>query len=286
MRTMTGATLGVLACGALVTVGDITSSGDAAAKRRAPVEISADPQSLELVPLPCLPAELTVGMTNTTKKERFGDMTITAPTPLATSRPRFTSYLPAGYTATANVPVTAERDTSAGDHELRLEAGGERLRVPVSIQPVPPKGPGDNLAVGENADASSTHGNFDECGGVDGNRDSDGWNTETGWNDGTRSVFPDHYGVPFIEPTPIDRIEVYTLDSEREPAATHGLRDWDLEVRVDGEWQVVDEVRGNEVGHVVSSFDAVTADAVRIVITDSNDHTYSRVVELEIYATS
>jgi hypothetical protein len=48
-------------------------------------------------------------------------------------------------------------------------------------------------------------------------------------------------------------------------------------------WETVAEVRGNTTGHVSSTFEPVTTEAVRILIRSSNDATYSRVVELEIY---
>jgi hypothetical protein len=38
-------------------------------------------------------------------------------------------------------------------------------------------------------------------------------------------------------------------------------------------------VSGNVAGTVTSSFDPVTTTALRLSITDSNDHAYSRVIE-------
>lgn len=81
----------------------------------------------------------------------------------------------------------------------------------------------------------------------------------------------------------VSRVDLHTLDSAREPAARFGLRDWDVQVRVSGEWRTVDEVRANSVGVVSSEFAPVAADAVRIVGLASNNGDYSRIVELEVY---
>jgi len=153
----------------------------------------------------------------------------------------------------------------------------------VTVDPLPPKGPGDNLALGEQATASSTHGNFTLCGAVDGDKDSEHWDTLTGWNDGTRAAFPDTYDVALSAPATVNRVELYTLDSAKYPARLNGLRDWDVQARVAGAWQTVAQVRGNTAGHVTSTFTPVEADAVRILCLDGNDHTYSRIVELEVY---
>jgi hypothetical protein len=45
----------------------------------------------------------------------------------------------------------------------------------------------------------------------------------------------------------------------------------------------VDQIRGNEAGHMSVSFDPVTASAVRLSITASNSGDYSRVIELTAY---
>jgi hypothetical protein len=157
------------------------------------------------------------------------------------------------------------------------------VNVPVTVEPLPPKGAGDNLALGEQATASSTHGNFTLCGAVDGDKDSEHWDTLTGWNDGTRAVFPDTYDVALSTPAIVNRVELYTLDSAKYPARVNGLRDWDVQVKTGTTWHTVAQVRGNTVGHVTSTFTPVQTDAVRILCLDGNDHTYSRIVELEIY---
>lgn len=247
------------------------------------VTLSATPDRLEIFPLPCLTGTIEAAMTNEGDEPVYADAFIAAETPLEASRTMFSSYLPPGYTAVAPIELSAPREAPAGEYELRIESGREALDVPVTVRQPPPKGPGDNLAFGEQATASSTHGNFDVCGGVDGNADSEDWDVRTGWNDGTRSRFPDTYEVALAGPAPVDRVELYTLDSARWGAARYGLRDWDVLVLAGSEWRTVAQVRGNSSGHVTTTFPAVTAEAVRIVALGSNDGAYSRIVELEVY---
>jgi hypothetical protein len=250
---------------------------------RATVQLAATPESVQLVPLPCFSANVQIAMTNPGRDAVFADATVEAEDGLQANRGAFSSYLPAGYTAGAPVALTAPRTTNPGDYEVRVESGRARLTVPVTVAQPPAKGPGDNLAYGEQATASSTHGNFDVCGAVDGNSNSEEWDTLTGWNDGTSRVFPDTYAVQLAQPSQIDRVKLFTLDSRRYPAARYGLRDWDVQVRAaGGEWRTVAEVRGNSVGVVESTFDPVTADAVQIVGLSSNSGDYSRIVELEV----
>ncbi|TDC79229.1 hypothetical protein E1283_03215 [Streptomyces hainanensis] len=252
---------------------------------RTEITLSAEPGELDLIPLPCFPSTIQATMTNTGPEPRFADMTLTAEEPLSLSRDIFSSYLPAtnpDQPVSATVEVRADRDTPPGTYDVLLEQGRQRLSVPVHVRQIPPKGPGDNLAWGEEAFASSTHGNFSVCGGVDGNTNQAQWDTHTGWNDGTPAVFPDTYGVRLPEERHVDEVETLTLDSASYPASRFGLRDWDVQVLDDGQWQTVAEVRGNTSGLVTTRFEPTTAEAVRLLIHNSNDARYSRVMELEV----
>jgi hypothetical protein len=252
-----------------------------------PVKVSTDPQQLSVVGLPCFPGNLALTMTNTDRVGRYADLTLHPSGPLKLSRELFSSYLPAvdpDQPVTAPVEVRVPRDTPPGSYQIDLEVDRTRLTVPVEVKPLPPKGAGSNLALGEQAAASSTHGNFSLCGAVDGDTDSEHWDTSTGWNDGTSGAFPDNFDVTLAEPSTIDRVELYTLDSIKYPAAKNGLRDWDVQVQTGGgAWQTVAQVRGNTLGHVTSTFAPTNADAVRILALDGNGHSYSRIVELEVY---
>lgn len=226
-------------------------------------------------------------MTNTGSRDAYVDAELSATGPVELERRVVSSWLPAwdpDHTVTTDVGVTVPRTAAPGDHTVTVRTDRARLTVPVRVLPLPGKEDGDSLALGEQASASSTHGNFRLCGAVDGDTDSENWSVSTGWNDGTRGVFPDDYSVTLAEPAPVGRIETYTLDSARYPAERTGIRDFDVQVRSGGAWLTVDEVRGNVEGRVTSTFDPVTADAVRIVVHDSNDHSYSRIMELEVYS--
>jgi hypothetical protein len=249
------------------------------------IEIGATPRPVEVVPLPCFPSgKLTLGMTNTGRKATVADMRISGSPELTLSRHQFSSYLPVDQLVKAPLEVTVPRGTAPATYNVQLKVGRSELDAPVTILPAPPKGPGDNLLLGEQAVASSTHGNMRLCGGVDGNADSEQWGA-SGWHDATKGVFPDNYGVDFIAPTTVGRVVLQTLDSARYPAAVMGIRDFDVQVRVGTDWTTVGDVRGNTQGRVSVSFTPVTSNAVRLVIQDSNDHGYSRIVELEAYST-
>jgi hypothetical protein len=75
------------------------------------------------------------------------------------------------------------------------------------------------------------------------------------------------------------------LNSKQYPAAGYGLKDWDVLAQVNGAWQTVASVRGNTAGQNSSTFTPVTATAERVLALASNEGpTYSRIVELEVYA--
>jgi hypothetical protein len=275
-----------VAAGTLVVAALLGSSSMPAATSASDVAVSVTPEQLSVVGLPCFPGTLNLTMTNTGAQDRYADLTLEPTGPLRLSRTLFSSWLPAvdpDQPVSAPVEVRVPRDTAPGGYQIGVEVDGSRVTVPVTVEPLPPKGPGDNLALGEQATASSTHGNFTLCGAVDGDKDSEHWDTLTGWNDGTRAAFPDTYDVALSAPATINRVELYTLDSTKYPARVNGLRDWDVQARVGGTWQTVAQIRGNTLGHVTSTFTPVQADAVRILCLDGNDHTYSRIVELEVY---
>lgn len=282
IRWQSAAALGTAVTATVIALPQATNSPP-----RTDVQISVQPEQLSVVGLPCLPGNLTLTMTNTSTEDRYADLTLDPSGPLQLSRELFSSWLPAvdpDQPVSAPVEVRVPRDTQPGNYSIDLEVDRSTVTVPVTVNPLPSKDPGSNVALGEQASASSTHGNFALCGAVDGDHDSEHWDTLTGWNDGTRAVFPDNYDVALAEPTTINRVELYTLDSVRYPAATNGLRDWDVQVRSGtGDWRTVSQVRGNTLGHVTSTFDPVEANAVRILCLAGNGNTYSRIVELEVY---
>jgi len=280
IRWQSAVALGTAAAATVIALPQATNS-------RTDVQVSVQPEQLSVVGLPCLPGNLTLTMTNTGNEDRYADLTLDPSGPLQLSRELFSSWLPAvdpDQPVSAPVEVRVPRDTQPGNYSIELEVDRSKLKVPVTVIPLPAKDPGSNVALGEQATASSTHGNFAVCGAVDGDNDTEHWDTLTGWNDGTRAVFPDNYDVALAAPATINRVELYTLDSKQYPAPTNGLRDWDVQVRKGtADWQTVAQVRANTLGHVTSTFDPVEADAVRILCLAGNGNTYSRIVEVEVY---
>ncbi|MBM0224168.1 hypothetical protein [Micromonospora sp. ATA51] len=182
--------------------------------------------------------------------------------------------VPAG--GSLEVPVTVVRDRGAPDGTLTFEVGGESLTVALLAT--------DNWVRVATMSASSTHASSSPSLANNGNTDSEQWNNGAGgWNDGTAGEFPDSLTATWERPVRLGRVKVFTLDSRQYPAASWGLRDYEVQLQVDGVWQTAAEVRGNTAGVVESTFAATTASAVRIIVHDTNDHGYSRIMELEAY---
>lgn len=145
----------------------------------------------------------------------------------------------------------------------------------------------DNLARIATASASSTHSRFSVSaindGSIAGQSDYAVWNAGNGWNDANKATWPDDVALTWDAPVTLSRVRAFTVDNGTNSAAEYGLRDYDIQALLDGKWATVTEVRGNVDATVESTFAPVTTTALRLRITDTNDHGYSRVVELEAY---
>jgi hypothetical protein len=269
---------------ALVAIG---GAAPAVADRSAPARLSlaSDVSQVTVNPIPCANQGFQLQFGNTGGPDVYADAFLEAPAPLQLSRYLVSSYLPAGYTLKVKIDVTAPRDTVPGRYVITVRAGEQRLSVPIEVVAAPVETTG-NLARYVPVSASSENlPTYPACGAVDGDRDSNHWASTTGWNDSNKGSFPDWLQVTFDQPETVGRVDLYTLDSIKYPASRYGLRDWDVQVRKDGAWQTVAQVRGNVAGLVSSTFTPVTATAIRIVTLVSNETAgYSRVVELEAYA--
>ncbi|MBB4943343.1 alpha-L-rhamnosidase [Streptosporangium album] len=179
---------------------------------------------------------------------------------------------------TVAVPVQVERtDASAASGQVKLTAGDSAASAPVTAT--------DNWARGATMSASSAHSGSSAEFTNDGVTDSGVWsNGVGGWNDDTSKVFPDTLTATWSHPVTLSRVRLFTLDSAQYPAARVGVRDATVEASVDGSWRPVATIAGNTAGVVERTFAPVEATALRLVVTDSNDHTFSRVLELEAYA--
>lgn len=179
---------------------------------------------------------------------------------------------------TVPVPVRVERtDASAASGQVQLTAGDSAASAPVVAT--------DNWVRGATMSASSVHSGSSAAFTNDGVTDSGVWsNGVGGWNDGTSKVFPDTLTATWSHPVTLSRVRLFTLDSAQYPAERVGVREATVEALVGGAWRPVATIAGNTAGLLERTFAPVAATALRLVVTDSNGHTYSRVLELEAYS--
>ncbi|GAA4507298.1 family 78 glycoside hydrolase catalytic domain [Actinoallomurus oryzae] len=198
----------------------------------------------------------------------------TASSGLSVSAPSGAVRIPAHGSAAVPVTVSAAPGTSKG--MVTLAVGARSAVIPAEVTA--------NLVRVATMSASSTHSGSDPAWANDGGTGSEVWlNGVGGWNDDTAGDFPDTLTATWAAPVSLGRVRVLTLDSGKSPASKVGLRDFDVEALVDGDWHTVATVRGNTAGTVERTFGQVSASALRLVVRDSNDHKYSRVMELEGY---
>ncbi len=279
---------GVLLIVGAVLVGIVAAgiTGPAVADRSVQrgLTLGADVAQVAVTPVPCAKQGFELRFGNTGKNAVYADAFLEADGPLTLSRELVSSYLPPGYTLKVRIDVNAPRGTAPGKYTISVNAGDQKLTLPVEVGE-PPVDDTGNLARFVPVTASSEHlPVYPACGAVDGDRDSEHWAKTTGWNDATKGNFPDWLQVTFDQPQTVGRVDLYTLNSKQYPAAGYGLKDWDVLAQVNGSWQTVAQVRGNAVPMVSSTFAPVTASAVRVLALASNEGpTYSRVVELEVY---
>ncbi|PZG21113.1 discoidin domain-containing protein [Nonomuraea aridisoli] len=234
---------------------------------------------------PACPAKIDIGMRSDAEKAGFATMNVEIDAPLTASRTMLTSYLPPGHEVRAKLLVAVPPGTEQGEYGLRLRTPAQTLSVPVEVVTVDELENGGNLALRRPVTASSQHAgaNYPPCSVVDGDRSSNGWAGGNGWNDATGRAWPDTVAITLGGAKQISRVDLYTLDTERYPAGTYGLRDWDVQAQVGGQWQTVAQVRGNTAGEARSEFAPVTADAVRVVALASNGaNDYTRIIEVEV----
>ncbi|MEZ7124218.1 discoidin domain-containing protein [Nonomuraea sp. AD125B] len=234
---------------------------------------------------PACPARIDIGLRSDAKKAGYATAAVEVDPPLTASRAMLTSYLPPGYELSAKLLVAVPPGTAEGTYGLRLRTSARSLEVPVEVMPVDRLDNGGNVALRRPVTASSQHtnANYPPCSVADGDRSSNGWAGGNGWNDATARSFPDTVAIALGGARQISRVDLYTLDTERYPAYRYGVRDWDVQAQVGGQWQTVAQVRGNTAGTVRSDFAPVTADAVRVVALASNGaNDYTRIIEVEV----
>lgn len=268
---------------ALGSTAPAAATGHPAAAQQ--LTLGSDIDHVTVDPVPCAVQGFQLQFGNSGDTAVYADAFVDAPAPLTVSRTLVSSYLPAGYTLKVQIAVSAPKTTAPGAYTITVHAGDQQLSLPVQVQPAPVNDTGNLVRYQQVTASSENLPNYPACGAVDGDRDSSHWGTTTGWNDATKGTFPDWLQVTFDQPVQVGRVDLYTLDSTKYPASRYGLSAWDVEVQVDGAWQTVAQVRDNTLGEVSSTFATRTATALRVVTLASNEGvTYSRVVELEAYA--
>ena len=201
-------------------------------------------------------------------------------TPTATASDGFTTAPVGAVTVpsegTAIVPVSVTAASSATSGTVTLTAAG--LTSSASVQRV------DDWVRLATMSASSSFAGHTAATANDGITDSTLWDSNQGWNDNDIRTWPDTLTATWDQPVTLSSAVVYTLGSAEYPAATFGIRDYDVQALVDGQWQTVAQVAGNTAATITSTFAPVTTTALRLDITDTNDHAYSRVIELEAFS--
>jgi parallel beta-helix repeat protein len=165
--------------------------------------------------------------------------------------------------------------------------------------PTPCTNPGNNVARstnGSTAVASSTvNANFPASGAIDGEHNGNTWGSGGGWNDGTRGVFPDNVQVNFNTNQTLREIDVYTLKDNFNSGSvvtdtttfnSYGIRNFNVQYWTGSAWVDVPggAVTGNTLVKRKFIFPDITTDKIRVVVNDSADHLYSRVVEIEAFS--
>lgn len=270
----------VLAPLVAVAAGGQTATAKPGSPKDPVVTLSTSPQRLDLLPRPCLPTLLTVEFHSQSTQPAYPTAFIRSTPPLRVSDEIVSTYVPPDYPATVPVQVFVPADTPPGEYPIQLQAGRERVTVPVVVS-AEADDPNRNLALGQETTASSTGGTLDPCGVVDGNYTYTllGYNRPaTAWADATPSQWPDQLQTTLAKPTQIGRVDLYTHADRR-----FSLKDWDVQALTDAGWQTVAQVRGHTAGRFSSTFAPVTASAVRIDMLATNGYAYSTVTELEIY---
>lgn len=210
---------------------------------------------------------------NTTSHDQAVTPTVAASTGY-TAAPVGAVVVPADGTATVPVKVSGGDDLTAGT--VTLTADG--LSSTASVQHV------DDWVRLATMSASSSFAGHTPSTANDGITDSTLWDSNQGWNDNSISTWPDTLTATWDQPVTLSSAVVYTLGSSKYPSATFGIRDYEVQALVNGQWQTVATVSGNTAGTITTSFAPVTTTALRLSITDSNDHAYSRVIEFEAFS--
>lgn len=232
-----------------------------------------DPATLNA--FPGKPASTTMTVHNFSSRRVMLPVRASAPAGYRVEAPR-TVQVPAG--EHADVPVTVTR-TTAGEQPATLVLRVGDKSVEAVITPQSDLVRIATMSASSTAPASSVN-NLNS-----GNTDPSVWGSggKGGWNDLTSGAWPDWVAATWREPVDLSKVVVHTVSGAANPAEKWGVRDYDVQAQVGDEWKTVAEVRGSTQGVNTSTFPTTRATALRVQITDSNDHTYSRLIAVQAY---
>jgi subtilisin family serine protease len=178
-----------------------------------------------------------------------------------------------------------------------------KITINETIIPEPDPTPGactTNIAAsssGATASASSeAAAGYAATGVNDGNHTGANWGKGAGWNDGTAGTFPDVVTVNLGAVKSISEIDVYSLQdnyaSPVEPTDTmtfnyYGLVDFRVQMSTGTGWVDVPggHITGNNlVKRRITFGTSISTDKIRVVVNNTADGVYSRVVEIEAFS--
>lgn len=246
----------------------ITPLGDYAVGAASPAEAFVHPAT---------PLQVTVPVRNFTDKGLSLPVSATVPTGWRVDAPASVA-VPANGESTVTVTVESAAPGTQ-DAQLAVKVGDQARTV--RLRPTSDWVRSAAMTASSSSSSSSPE-NLNE-----GNTDTGKWGAggAGAWNDNTPRAWPDWVTATWAKPVTLTKAVVYTLDSPTYPASANGVRDYDVQVLAPGGgWQTVAQVRGNAEGVVTSTFPAVQTTALRILISDSNDHNYSRLISIQAFS--
>jgi hypothetical protein len=248
----------------------------------AELQLTVEPDTLSIATGQCNAGQFLVRLTNRGPDPVYADAVLTASDTLHLPRRLISTWLPAGYTRTVPVTVSAATGTPAGTYAVRVASGDQKADVPVTVSPPQPS---PNLTgSAARVSASSSRAGYLVCGAVDGDADPTHWGHGTGWADATGRKWPDWYELKWDSPQQLSRVDIATVNSAEFPTERYGLRDWDVQVPTADGWRTVVEVRGNTAATFSSTFPTQPTDTLRIVTYAANGaNDQSRIVELAVF---
>ncbi len=215
----------------------------------------------------CNGRDLVVRLTNDGTSPIYADAVLSAPSALHLPRTLISSWLPAGYTRSVPVAVTAATGTAPGTYHVSVTSNGRTGDVPVEVF-APPAGAG-LMTLASRVTASTARAGGSACAAIDGD-------PATMWSDTTGKRWPDWWQMDWTASQRVSSVEVTTTKD-------WGLRDWDVQVAVPGGWATVASVRGNVSARNLTRFTPRRTMAVRIVTLAGNTvNDQSRLVEVII----